>query len=76
MLYLHKYSNMDSIKDYKKTLMVAKKNASILLRGLPESKLMEVASRINVSYSTIYLYKSGKGENLETAIKIIEALKP
>lgn len=67
---------MDSIKDYNKTLTEAKKKAAKLLKGSSEERLMKVALDIKVSYSTILLYKYGNGQNLETAIKIIEALKP
>jgi hypothetical protein len=66
---------MDSIKEYNKSLDEAKKRAAKLLKELPQIELMEVASDIKVSFSTIMLYKSGNGQNLETAIKIIEALK-
>lgn len=67
---------MDSIKDYNKVLNEAQKRASALLKDLSQIELMEVATSIDVSFSTIMLYKAGNGQNLETAIKIIEALKP
>ncbi len=66
---------MDSIKDYKKVLEDAKKRASKLLENLSQIELMEVAAAIEVSFSTIMLYKAGNGQNLETAIKIIESFE-
>jgi len=66
---------MDSIKDYNKVLTDAKKKASGLLKKCTELEMMQVASSIDISYSTIMLYKYGNGQNLETAIKIIESFK-
>ena len=66
---------MDSVKEYNKALEEAKRRAAKLLKDLSQIQLMEVASNIKVSFSTIMLYKAGNGQSLETAVKIIDHLK-
>jgi len=67
---------MDTLSDYKKSVERARLKAMKLLKPMTELQMAEVAVACGVSFGLIAMYKSGKGENLETAIKIIEALKP
>lgn len=67
---------MDSVKEYQKTLREAKRKCSVLLGPLSQADLMELGLKLDLSFSSLMNYKSMKGENLETALKIIDLLKP
>jgi hypothetical protein len=61
-------------KDHKEYKQWALKTCQDKLVKLSEKGRMELALKLDLSFNTIQLYKNGKGNNIETALKIIESL--
>ena len=66
---------MDSLKEYKKAEKEAVKKLISLMDNLQASQIMEVGISLDMSFSSMMNYKAGKGTNLETVLKITEAIE-
>lgn len=59
-------------KDHKEYKQWALKTCQDKLNKLSEKERMELALKLNISFGSIQLYKAGKGNNIETMLRIIE----
>jgi hypothetical protein len=59
-------------KDHKEYKAWALKACQEKLNKLTEKERMELALMLDISFGSVQLYKKGKGNNIETMLRIIE----
>ena len=57
---------------YEKDKAWALKTCQDKLNKLTEKERMELALKLGISFGSVQLYKAGKGNNIETMLRIIE----
>ena len=60
-------------RDHKDHKAWALKACQDKLNKLDERQRMELALKLGISFGSVQLYKSGKGNNIETMLMLIEA---
>ena len=60
-------------KDHKEYKAWALKTCQDRLNKLTEKERMELDLKLGISFGSVQLYKAGKGNNIETMLRIIES---